>query len=52
MICTFAMIDKISHYMFKRHYLKNRKYFLNFLLHFCNLHKNIRILKKNISYIV
>ena len=32
--------------MFKRHYLQNGKHFLEFLFHFWNLHKILRILKK------
>ena len=37
--------------MFKRHYLKNLKYFLKFLLQFCNLIKILCILKKKVSFI-
>ena len=37
--------------MFKRHCLTNQKYFLKFLLHFCNLHKILRSSKKKISFI-
>ena len=32
--------------MFKRHYLKIEKNFLDFLLHFGNLHKRLHILEK------
>ena len=37
--------------MFKRNYLKILKYFLRFLLNFCNLHKIQCFLKKKISFI-
>ena len=39
-ICT------ISRNKFKRHYLKNKKLFLDFLLHFLHVHEIQNILKK------
>ena len=36
----------ISRNKFKRHYLKNKKLFLDFLLHFLNVHEIQNILKK------
>ena len=33
-----VIIRRIYRYQFKCNYLKNKKHFLNFLLHFCNLH--------------
>ena len=35
----------------KPHYLKNEKHFFKFLLHFCNLHKTLHILKSKVSFI-
>ena len=37
--------------VFECHYLKNGKHFLEFLLHFQNVHKILFILKKNMSFI-
>ena len=34
---------------FKRYYLKNGRLFLDFLLHFWNVHEIYKILKKNMS---
>ena len=39
----------ISRNKFKRHYLKNKKLFADFLLHFRNLHEIQNILKKKMS---
>ena len=39
----------ISRNKFKRHYLKNKKIFLDFLLHFWNVHEIQNILEKNMS---
>ena len=40
----------ISRNKFKRHYLKNKKHFLDFLLHFWNVHEIQNILKKKDEY--
>ena len=34
---------------FKRHYLKNKRRFVDFLLHFWNVHAILNILEKNMS---
>ena len=39
----------ISHNKFKRHYLKNKRLFMEFLLHFWNVHEIQNILKKKMS---
>ena len=39
----------ISRNKFKRHYLKNKKHFLDFLLDFWNVHEIQNILKKKMS---
>ena len=39
----------ISRNNFKRHYLKNKRLFADFLLHFCNVHEIYNILKKKMS---
>ena len=39
----------ISDNKFKRHYLKNERLFLEFLLHFWNVHEIKNILKKKMS---
>ena len=39
----------ISRNKFKRHYWKNKRIFLAFLLHFWNVHEIYNILKKNMS---
>ena len=39
----------ISRNKFKRHYLKNNRLFLDFLLHFWNVHEIYNILKKKMS---
>ena len=40
---------KIYRNNFKRHYLQNKKLFLNFLLHFRNVHEIYSISKKKMS---
>ena len=42
-MCTF------SRNKFKRHYLKNKSFFVDFLLHFWNVHEIQNILKKKMS---
>ena len=42
----------ISRNKFKRHYLKNKKHFLDFLLHFWNVHEIQNILKKKMSILL
>ena len=39
----------ISRNKFKHHYLKNKRLFVDFLLHFWNLHEIQNILKKKMS---
>ena len=39
----------ISRNKFKRHYLKKKRLFVHFLLHFWNLHEIYNILKKKMS---
>ena len=39
----------ISHNKFKRHYLKNKRLFMEFLLHFWNVHEIQNILNKKMS---
>ena len=41
-----APICRIYRNKFKRHYLKNKRLFLDFLLHFWNVHKIYSISKK------
>ena len=55
---TFTADNKYSHAMctisrnkFKRHYLKNKSLFLDFLLHFWNVHEIYNILKKKMSIV-
>ena len=45
-----AAICRISRNNFKRHYLKNKRLFLDFLLHFWNVHEIERIFKKKDEY--
>ena len=40
---------KISRNKFKRHYLKNKRLFEEFLLHFWNAHEIYNILKQKMS---
>ena len=44
-----AEICRISHNNFKRHYLRNKKIFLDFLLHLWNVHEIQSIFKKKMS---
>ena len=39
----------ISRNKFKRHCLKNKRLFVDFLLHFLNVHAILKILKKKMS---
>ena len=39
-------IVRICHSLFKSSYLKNKKHFLGFLFHLCNLHQILNIFKK------
>ena len=39
----------ISRNKFKRHYLKNKRFFAYFLLHFWNVHEIWNILQKKVS---
>ena len=44
-------VVRICNSQFKCNYLKNKKVFLNFLFHFCNLHQFLRVLKKRMIVI-
>ena len=44
-----AAICRIYRNNFKRNYLKNKRLFLNFLLHFWNAHEIYSIFKKKMS---
>ena len=44
-------VVRICNSQFKCNYLKNEKLFLNFLLHFWNLHQILNILKKKMIFI-
>ena len=44
-----AAICRIYRNNFKRHYLKNKRLFLNFLLSYWNVHEIQSIFKKNMS---
>ena len=43
-------ISRISRNNFKRHYLRNKRLFLDFLLHFWNVHVIWSIFKKRQEY--
>ena len=45
-----AATCRISRNNFKRHSLKNKRFFLNFLLHFWNVHEISSIFKKKDGY--
>ena len=45
-----AAICRIYRSNFKRHYLRNKRLFLSFLLHFWNVHEIWSILKKKDEY--
>ena len=45
-----AAICRIYSNNFKRHYLRNKRLFLNFLLHFWNVHEIYSIFKKKYEY--
>ena len=45
-----AAISRIYSNNFKRHYLKSKRLFLNFLLHFWNVHEIYSIFKKKDEY--
>ena len=49
--CLLFIIQRNSRNMFKRHYLKNPKSFLQFLFHFPIVHKIYCILKERMSFI-
>ena len=44
-----AAIWRIYRNFFKRHYLKNKRLFVNFLLHFWNAHEIYSIFQKKMS---
>ena len=45
-----AAISRIYRNIFKRHYLRNKRLFLEFLLHFWNVHEIWSIFKKKDEY--
>ena len=45
-----AAISRTYSHNFKRHYLKNKKLFLDFLLHFWNVHEIYSIFKTKDEY--
>ena len=45
-----ATISRIYSNNFKRHYLRNKRLFLDFLLHFRNVHEIWSIFKKKYEY--
>ena len=45
------LIERIYCNQFGRNYLKNKKLFLNFLLHFRNVHEILNIFKKKMTLI-
>ena len=45
-----AAICRIYGHNFKRHYLINKKLFVDFLLHFWNVHEIYRIFRKKDEY--
>ena len=45
-----AAICRIYHNNFKRHYLKNKRLFLDFLVHIWNVHEIKSIFKKKDEY--
>ena len=50
MTSTPSAICRIFWKNFKRHYLKNKRLFLDFLLHFWNVHEILSIFKKKDEY--
>ena len=50
MTSILAAICRIYRSKFKRHYLRNKRLFLDFLLHFWNVHEIYTILKKKDEY--
>ena len=50
MTCIPTAICKIFGDNFKRHYLRNKRLFLDFLLHFWNVHEVWSIFKKKYEY--
>ena len=50
-MCILVINERNSGSRFKRYYVKNRKYFLNILLQFWNLHKILPIFKIKVSVI-
>ena len=51
MASIMSNIAGIWNSQFKCYYLKNKKFFLNFLFHFWNLHRILNILKKKMMVI-
>ena len=45
-----AAICRIYSNIFKHHYLRNKRLFLDFLLHFWNVHEILSIFKKKDEY--
>ena len=44
-------IVRICSSLFKRNFLQNKKHFLNFLFHLCELHENLSIFEKKMIVI-
>ena len=51
MISILFLTENIWRNQFGSNYLKNKKLFLNFFLHFRNLHEILNICKKKMSFI-
>ena len=51
MTSILFLTDTISRNQFGRNYLKNKKLFLNFFLHFRNVHEILNICKKKMTFI-
>ena len=47
-----AAVCRIYRNSFKRHYLGNKRLFLDFLLHFCNVHEVLSIFEKKMNLLL
>ena len=47
-----AAVCRIYRNSFKRHYLWNKRLFLDFLLHFCNVHEVLSIFEKKMNLLL
>ena len=50
MTCVLVIMKMNSHDKSQRNYFQNQKHFLKLLLHFCNVHKILRISKKKMIW--